>query len=98
MPEAGDELVHAEGGPGFFRRAAARAHDSPAAGSGKPIPSAVEGARGLAAGAASAGPAGGDVFRPPPAAEVFADRLAAPLVHHEPGWRFPRHTALARRY
>jgi DNA-binding GntR family transcriptional regulator len=33
-----------------------------------------------------------------PAAEVLADRIAAALVHHEPGWRLPRHTALARRY
>jgi DNA-binding GntR family transcriptional regulator len=33
-----------------------------------------------------------------PAAGVLADRLAAALVHHEPGWRLPRHTALARRY
>lgn len=29
---------------------------------------------------------------------MLADRLAAALVHHEPGWRLPRHTALARRY
>src|ERR1019366_6071766 len=53
---------------------------------------------GLAAGSASAGTARGDEFRPRPAAEVLADRLAAALVHHEPGWRLPRHTALARRY
>jgi hypothetical protein len=33
-----------------------------------------------------------------PAVQVLADRLAAVLVHHEPGWRLPRHTALARRY
>jgi DNA-binding GntR family transcriptional regulator len=33
-----------------------------------------------------------------PAADVLADRIAAALVHHEPGWRLPRHTALARRY
>jgi DNA-binding GntR family transcriptional regulator len=32
------------------------------------------------------------------AAGVLADRLAAALVHHEPGWRLPRPTALARRY
>ena len=32
------------------------------------------------------------------AAAVLADRLAAALVHHEPGWRLPRLTALARRY
>lgn len=29
---------------------------------------------------------------------VLVDRLAASLVHHEPGWRLPRHSALARRY
>ena len=34
----------------------------------------------------------------PAAAAVLADRLAAALVHHEPGWRLPRMTALARRY
>jgi DNA-binding GntR family transcriptional regulator len=32
------------------------------------------------------------------ATTVLADRIAASLVHHEPGWRLPRHTALARRY
>ncbi len=32
------------------------------------------------------------------ASEVLADRIAAALVNHEPGWRLPRHTALARRY
>jgi DNA-binding GntR family transcriptional regulator len=32
------------------------------------------------------------------AVNVLADRLAAALVHHEPGWRLPRHSALARRY
>lgn len=34
----------------------------------------------------------------PPAVSVLADRMAAALVHHEPGWRLPRLTALARRY
>ena len=33
-----------------------------------------------------------------PAAAVLADRLAAALVHHEPGWRLPRLTTLARQY
>ena len=51
-------------------------------------------------GAAAASPAGSR--RPPepprPATAVLADRIAAALVHHEPGWRLPRHTALARRY
>lgn len=32
------------------------------------------------------------------AVSVLTDRLAAALVHHEPGWRLPRHSALARRY
>lgn len=35
---------------------------------------------------------------PPDVAGVLADRLAAALVHHEPGWRLPRPSALARRY
>jgi DNA-binding GntR family transcriptional regulator len=34
----------------------------------------------------------------PDVAGVLADRLAAALVHHEPGWRLPRPSALARRY
>jgi DNA-binding GntR family transcriptional regulator len=29
---------------------------------------------------------------------VLADRMAAALVHREPGWRLPRRSALARRY
>jgi DNA-binding GntR family transcriptional regulator len=35
---------------------------------------------------------------PAPASTVLADRMAAALVHREPGWRLPRRTALARRY
>jgi DNA-binding GntR family transcriptional regulator len=31
-------------------------------------------------------------------ANVLADRIAAALVHREPGWRLPRRSALARRY
>ncbi len=34
--------------------------------------------------------------RPPVA--MLADRIAAALVHHEPGWRLPRATTLARRH
>ena len=43
--------------------------------------------------------AGGE-DRPPPAgaAGVLAGRMAAALVHREPGWRLPRRSALARRY
>jgi DNA-binding GntR family transcriptional regulator len=35
---------------------------------------------------------------PRPATEVLADRIAVALAHHEPGWRLPRYSALARRY
>jgi UTRA domain/Bacterial regulatory proteins, gntR family len=31
-------------------------------------------------------------------AGVLADRMAATLIHHEPGWRLPRLTAMARRF
>lgn len=46
--------------------------------------------------AAQPRPQPGTVARP--AGDVLASRLAAALVHHEPGWRLPRHTTLARRY
>ncbi len=36
--------------------------------------------------------------QPRSASGVLADRMAAALIHHEPGWRMPRHSALARRY
>jgi len=36
--------------------------------------------------------------RPTGSAAVLADRMAAALVHREPGWRLPRRSALARRY
>ena len=32
------------------------------------------------------------------ASDVLADRMAAALVHREPGWQLPRRSALARRY
>jgi DNA-binding GntR family transcriptional regulator len=41
----------------------------------------------------------GRVITPGPhLTSVLADRMASALLHHEPGWRLPRHTALARRY
>jgi DNA-binding GntR family transcriptional regulator len=43
-------------------------------------------------------PAGSSQSVPGTAVNVLADRLAAALIHHEPGWRLPRHSALARRY
>ena len=51
---------------------------------------------GAGAGAAASGLRARGSSRP--AVGVLADRIAASLVHHEPGWRLPRHTALARRY
>ena len=35
---------------------------------------------------------------PRAASGVLADRMAAALVHREPGWQLPRRSALARRY
>jgi DNA-binding GntR family transcriptional regulator len=87
----------AEAGRTVSRRTAGGARGGRVAGDGGPVPRAREGERGLAA--RSTGEAlGGDQFRARPAAEVLADRLAMALVHHEPGWRLPRHTVLARRY
>jgi DNA-binding GntR family transcriptional regulator len=34
----------------------------------------------------------------PTGTTVLAERIAAMLVHHEPGWRLPRYTILARRF
>jgi DNA-binding GntR family transcriptional regulator len=59
-----------------------------------------EGARVVSAATGPAQGAGGRAHAGTqrPAVSVLADRLAAALVHHEPGWRLPRHSALARRY
>jgi hypothetical protein len=43
-------------------------------------------------------PEGGDQFQARTAAQVLADRLAMAVVRHEPGWRLPRRSVLARRY
>ena len=48
--------------------------------------------------ARSGGAAGGEPRVPVKAIGVLADRMAAALVHREPGWRLPRRSALARRY
>ena len=39
-----------------------------------------------------------ELVRPTGSTAVLADRMAAALVHREPGWRLPRRSALARRY
>ncbi len=53
------------------------------------------GARGQEQGGAEADPA---VPAQRAASGVLADRMAAALVHREPGWQLPRRSALARRY
>src|SRR5215467_10376360 len=79
------------------RRAAGAARSGPGSGDGRQDPRTREGGRGLA-GRSTGEAAGGDQSQARPAAEVLADRLAMALVHHEPGWRLPRYTVLARRY
>ena len=90
--KASDGPVHAHAGPVFADRTGLSADDPPGLSrqpaAGTPRDSAADGdAAGSGAGRAHGTAAG-----------VLADRLAAALVHHEPGWRLPRHTALARRY
>jgi DNA-binding GntR family transcriptional regulator len=63
---------------------------SGAAGRENPVPSQA-----ASPPAEASPPASGAPVR---AATVLADRMAAALVHREPGWRLPRRSALARRY
>jgi hypothetical protein len=94
--------------PGSDRRPAAGAarsrapHDDAAGGGATGAGAAGASAAGASAaggGATGAGAAGeGVAGRHRSSTGVLADRMAATLVHHEPGWRLPRHTALARRY
>src|SRR5580693_7286939 len=82
--------------------------DEPSGRSGTPAAAQVAGSRGSNTTPAAQGARGsrrrpgGSEYREGsvggPAVSVLADRLAAALVHHEPGWRLPRHSALARRY
>ena len=53
---------------------------------------------GRAAAQAATGGTEGEPAEDRSAAQVLADRVAAALIHHEPGWRLPRRSALARRY
>ena len=94
MPAASDEPVLAESEGTFPASGPTRGRLAPPGESGGPYDLAR---RPPLLGGDPGGPAGrADV--PPSAGEVLADRLAAALVHHEPGWRLPRHSALARRY
>jgi DNA-binding GntR family transcriptional regulator len=70
-------------------------------GRGMPAPgrvNAVSSERGARGSIRLGEPAGRKTPIAGPAVSVLADRLAAALIHHEPGWRLPRHSALARRY
>jgi hypothetical protein len=87
----------ADAGRAVSRRTAGAARGGRVAGDGEPVLRGGEGARRLSA-RSTGEAADGDQFRARPAAEVLADRLAMALVHHEPGWRLPRYTVLARRY
>ena len=59
----------------------------------------VAAAGGPAAGTSNAGAQDGDdPGARGSAAGVLADRMAAALVHREPGWKLPRRSALARRF
>ena len=70
--------------------AGAAGHDHPI-----PVPPAAPLSRASPA-RIEASAAGGQA--PAGAGGVLADRIAAALVHREPGWRLPRRSALARRY
>ena len=60
-----------------------------------PVQSAAPLSTASSSGRADAGPEGRQTSA---GAGVLADRMAAALVHREPGWRLPRRSALARRY
>jgi DNA-binding GntR family transcriptional regulator len=70
--------------------AGAAGHDQPI-----PAPPAAPLPRAPSAGIEASAEGGQAPGRP---AGVLADRIAAALVHREPGWRLPRRSALARRY
>ena len=107
MPGASEQPVLADGGLDFRDRPGPAANQIPgsdrrtaagAARSRAPRDDAT-GGDAAGAGAGGAGAAGeGAAGRHRSSTGVLADRMAATLVHHEPGWRLPRHTALARRY
>ena len=88
MPGASEESVHEGGSRSAFVQARVPAGNGGQEREGR--------GSGTGVGSAASGPGQHESSRP--AIAVLADRIAASLVHHEPGWRLPRHTALARRY
>ncbi len=94
MPGASEEPVPEGGGRSAFAQAPMTANGDQEREGREAVPGSAAGA----ASAASAVSSRRQPGPPRPAIAVLADRIAAALVHHEPGWRLPRHTALARRY
>ena len=94
MPGTSEEPVQEGGGRSAFAQAPMTASGDQEREGRDAVPG------GAAVHGGGSGPAGGrrQPEPPRPAIAVLADRIAAALVHHEPGWRLPRHTALARRY
>ena len=93
MPAASEGPVLGGDRPDFARSTAPGGGDGPGQESGRPDE------KGGRAGPDAAVDWGRRQRQPPKASvSVLAERIAAALVHHEPGWRLPRHTALARRY
>ncbi len=91
---ANDGPARAEAGPAVTERRAAAGAEIP-----EQDHQDFDAGTALAGAALARTPAGPAPARPAmSSAGVLADRLAAALVHHEPGWRLPRHSALARRY
>jgi DNA-binding GntR family transcriptional regulator len=76
--------------------AAIRSMTMGAAGRGHPVPAQPVAPSAEATPREDSGMA--EMGGPARATTVLADRIAAALVHREPGWRLPRRTALARRY
>jgi hypothetical protein len=105
MPGASEEPVRGEDDPAFARSRPFKAdgHDreGPDPGRGVAVSPGATSPGATSPGATVPGQRQPDASRRDAsraAVGVLADRIAAALVHHEPGWRLPRHTALARRY
>jgi UTRA domain len=97
--KASDGPVLAEAGPAFADHGRPAADPPPRSAGASAAGASAAGASAAGASAAGASAAGASAAgRGAASAGILADRLAAALVHHEPGWRLPRHSALARRY
>src|SRR5258708_10037235 len=86
MPGGNERAILAEGGPDLAAGGSSPAEGEQAAGAHDAAPGRPKLEPPRMAGEA-----------PRPAAGVLPDPIAAALVHPEPRWRLPRHTAPARR-